>query len=145
MLLNVSYNNPKIKKRINEELGNPFSLKERIKMGGIGSSKLFITQASTEINNLLVLDSYINTCNIEIRPKGILVGFRSLLESYALIIPFYKLSLYKGQAEEYSIYRDNYFIKIRAKKTDKATHRFIKKILAYKAEQTPLGPDDANF
>ena len=144
MLLNVSYNNPEIKRKINAEVGTPFTLRERIKMGGIGSSKLFITSTSVEINNLLILDSYINTCNIEMRPKGILVGFRSLLESYALVIPYYKLSLYKGKAEEYSIYRDQYFIKIRAKAKDKSTHRFIKKVMGYKAEQTPGGPGGVN-
>lgn len=142
MLLNVSYNNPKIKKTINEEVGMPFTLRERIKMGGIGSSKLFITEASIKINNLLILDSYVNTCNIEMRPQGIIVGFRSLLESYALIIPYYKLSLYKGKAEEYSLYRDEYFIKIRAKAKDKTTHKFMKKVLDYKAEHQPSGPQD---
>ena len=142
MLLNVSYNNPKIKTQINEEVGPPFTLRERIKMGGIGSSKLFITSTSVEINNLLILDSYINTCNIEMRPKGIIVGFRSLLESYALVIPYYKLSLYKGKAEEYSIYRDNYFIKIRARSKDSATHKFVKKVMSYKAEQFSSGPED---
>tara|TARA_R110002020_G_scaffold85914_6_gene211994 strand:+ start:164856 stop:165287 length:432 start_codon:yes stop_codon:yes gene_type:complete len=142
MLLNVSYNNPKIKTQINTEVGPPFTLRERIKMGGIGSSKLFITRTSVEINNLLILDSYINTCNIEMRPKGIIVGFRSLLESYALIIPYYKLSLYKGKAEEYSIYRDNYFIKIRARSKDSATHKFVKKVMSYKAEQFSSGPED---
>ena len=142
MLLNVSYNNPKIKAQINEEVGPPFTLRERIKMGGIGSSKLFITSTSVEINNLLILDNYLNTCNIEMRPKGIIVGFRSLLESYALIIPYYKLSLYKGKAEEYSIYRDNYYIKIRAKASDSATHKFVKKVMSYKAAQFSSGPED---
>ncbi|MGB5942345.1 MAG: hypothetical protein WBG71_05640 [Leeuwenhoekiella sp.] len=140
MLLNVSYNNPEVKRKINNEVGPPFTLRERIKLGGIGSSKLFITQASVQINNLLILDSYVDTCNIEMRPNGILVGFRSLLESYALVIPYYKLSLYKGQAEEYSIYRDNYFIKIRAKAKDTATHKFIKKVMNYKAENQPDSP-----
>ncbi|HEA28940.1 MAG TPA: hypothetical protein ENH91_02925 [Leeuwenhoekiella sp.] len=142
MLLNVSYNNPKVKKKIDEEVGKPFTLKERFKMGGIGSSKLFITSASIKIYNLLILDSYINTCNIEMRPNGIILGFRSLLESYALIIPYYKLSLYKGKAEEYSIYRDDYFVKIRALAKDKSTHKFIKKVMNYKAENQPLGPED---
>lgn len=141
MLLNVSYNNPKIKKKINEEVGHAFGLRERIKMSGIGSSKLFITSASEKINTLLNLDSYVNTCNIEMRPQGIIVGFRSLLESYALIIPYHKLSLYKGKAEEYSIYRDDSFIKIRAKAKDKTTHKFIKKIMDYKANLLPAGPE----
>tara|TARA_R110000751_G_scaffold36194_8_gene88696 strand:- start:105 stop:536 length:432 start_codon:yes stop_codon:yes gene_type:complete len=141
MLLNVSYNNPEVKRKIINEVGPPFTIRERLKMRGIGSSKLFITSTSIEIHNLLILDSYLNTCNIEMRPKGIIVGFRSLLESYALIIPYYKLHLYKGKAEEYSIYRDNYFIKIRALATDKATHNFIKKILNYKAENLPQLPE----
>ena len=74
--------------------------------------------------------------------QGIIVGFRSLLESYALVIPYYKLSLYKGKAEEYSIYRDNYFIKIRARSKDSATHKFVKKVMSYKAEQFSSGPED---
>lgn len=142
MLLNVSYNNAEVKRKIDTEVGPPFTIRERLKMKGIGSSKLSITSTSVEIHNLLILDSYINTCNIEMRPEGIIIGFRSLLESYALIIPYYKLSLYKGKAEEYSIYRDHYFIKIRAKANDKSTHKFIKKIMDYKAENLPLGPED---
>ena len=64
-----------------------FSLKERWAKGGIGSSKLVIGQSSMDIHNLLVLDNNRNTCNIELRPKGIILRFRSLLETYALVIP----------------------------------------------------------
>ncbi len=128
MLLNVSYNDPKIKKQINSEVGAPFSLRERWKLGGIGSSKLKITHASIDIHNLLVLDNNNNSCNIELRPKGIIVRFRSLLETYGLIIPYYKLKVYKGQAQEYSIYRDHYCIKIAA--TEKNIHEYFKKINA---------------
>ena len=65
------------------------------------------------------------------KPKGIIVSFRSLLETYALIIPFYKLKLFKGQSNVYSIYIDEYFIKILAKK--KNEHEFIKKINKFKS------------
>lgn len=142
MLLNVSYNNKQISQKINTEVGKPFPLATRIKMRGIGSSKLIITETSVQINNLLILDNNRNQCNIEMRPNGIIVGFRSLLESYALVIPYYKLVLYKGTSEEYSIYRDNYFIKIEAKAKDKATHNFMNKILAAKAEATPTRLED---
>ncbi len=76
------------------------------------------------------------------RPKGIIVGFRSLLESYALVIPYYKLSLYKGRAEEYSIYKDDYFVKILARSKDKGIHRFMNKVLAAKAECSPTRLED---
>lgn len=135
MLLNVSYNNKVITRKINKEVGEPFSLKKRWAMRGIGSPKLFITQTSTEIQNLLVLDNNTNSCNIELRPRGIIVRFRSLLETYALVIPFYKLTIYKGDSAIYSIYRDHYFIKVKAEK--KAIHNFFKKILDAKIENTP--------
>ena len=142
MLLNVSYNNKEVRKKIDDEVGPPFTIRERIKSGGIGIGHLVINEASVQINNLLILDNNRNICNIELRPKGIIVGFRSLLESYALIIPYYKLSLYKGKANEYSIYRDNYFVKIEAKPRDKSIHKFMSKILAAKAENSPSKPFD---
>ena len=142
MLVNVSYNNKQISKKIDTEVGPPFSLATRLKMRGIGSPKFIITDTSIHISNLLLLDNNRNMCNIEMRPKGIIVGFRSILESYALVIPYYKLVLYKGKAEEYSIYKDEYYIKIEAKENDKATHNFMRKILSAKAEATPTRLED---
>ncbi|MDG2475900.1 MAG: hypothetical protein P8M27_02830, partial [Flavobacteriaceae bacterium] len=116
---------------INDVLGNPFTIFERIKLRGVGSPKYIISQTDSIITNLLNLDNNTNQCNIELRPKGIIVSFRSLLETYALIIPFYKLKLFKGQSNVYSIYIDEYFIKILAKK--KNEHEFIKKINKFKS------------
>nr|WP_299344318.1 hypothetical protein [Allomuricauda sp.] len=140
MLLNVSYTDKKITKKIDDELGKPFTLKERLKLGGIGSPKLHITDASVEIQNLLILDNNLNTCNIEMRPKGIIVRFRSLLETYGLIIPYYKLTLYKGDFAVYSIYRDHYFIKV--KSDTKAIQKYFKKLLDYKADNAPTSIED---
>ncbi len=142
MLVNVSYNNKSVTKAIDEAVGKPFSLKERIRKGGIGSPRLVISEASVQINNLLILDNNRNYCNVEIRPKGIIVGFRSLLESYALVIPFYKLTLYKGKAEEYSIHKDNYFVKIEAKARDRGIHKFFQKLLHLKNENSVTRIED---
>ena len=140
MLVNVSYNNKSVSKKINAEVGKPFTLKERWALGGMGSPKLIITETSIDIRNLLILDNNRNTCNIEMRPKGIIVGFRSLLESYALVIPYYKLSIYKGQASVYSIYKDQYFIKVES--DTKAVQKFLKKIMDYKADNAPTSIED---
>ena len=135
MLYNVSYNNPETTEKIDAELGKAFTLKERIRQGGIGSPRLVILSTSIQIHNLLILDNNRNVCNIELRPEGVLLGFRSLLESYALPIPYYKLVLYKGKSESYSIYRDNYFVEIEAKAKDKRVHKFINRILNEKAKR----------
>ncbi len=140
MLVNVSYNNKVIAQKIDAEVGKPFTLKQRWALGGIGSPKLMITSTSTEIRNLLILDNNLDSCNIELRPKGIVVRFRSLLETYALVIPYYKLSLYKGDLGIYSIYRDHHFIKVKA--DTKAIQKFFKKILNYKADNTPTSIDE---
>ena len=140
MLLNVSYNNKEITRKIDQEVGKPFTLKERWSMGGIGSPKLTIKAASNEIRNLLILDNNLDTCNIELRPKGIILRFRSLLETYALIIPFYKLTIYKGDLAIYSVHRDHYFVKVLA--DTKAVQKFFKKLLDYKADNSPTTIED---
>ena len=140
MLLNVSYTDKAITKKIDAEVGRPFTLKERWKMGGVGSTKLEITEASVEIRNLLILDNNADCCNIELRPNGIILGFRSLLESYALVIPYYKLTIYKGDLAVYSIYRDHYFVKVRS--DTKAVQKFFKKLLDLKADNTPTAIED---
>jgi len=140
MLVNVSYNNKEITKKIDEAVGKPYTLKERWDMGGIGSPKLIITETSVEIRNLLILDNNRDTCNVELRPKGIIVRFRSLLETFALVIPYYKLTLYKGEASVYSIYRDSHFIKVMS--DTKAVQKFFQKLLGYKADNAPTNIED---
>lgn len=133
MLHNVSYNSPKIEREISNEVGAILTLKERWKLKGSGSPKLFINSCSIQIYNLMVLDNNANTCNVEIREKGIVVRFRSLLETYALPIPYYKLTIYKGKAQEYSIHKDNYFVKIKA--DHKRIHKFFDKLCQLKSDQ----------
>ncbi len=138
MLVNVSYNNPELTRKIDDLLGKPFTLKERWALKGIGSPKLFITGSSIEIQNLLLLDNNRNSCNIELRPKGIILRFRSLLETYGLIIPYYKLTLYKGDLGVYTVHVDNHFVRVQA--DTKAIQKFFVKLLGYKADQIPEGP-----
>lgn len=140
MLLNISYNDPSQRRSIDQEVGKTFSLQKRWSLGGIGSKKLIINSASIDIHNLLILDQNINTCNIELRPKGIILRFRSLLETYGLVIPYYKLKIYKGKSQEYSVYLDQYFVKIHADSS--GIHKFFKKINNQKVLNTPLNLKD---
>jgi len=135
MLANVSYNNPKQEQEINKLVGAAYSFRERIKMGGIGSPKMQIMQSSVSIYNLLILDNNTDYCSIELRPKGIILRFRSLLETYGLVIPYYKLTLYKGDLALYSVYIDTYFVKV--KSDTKAIQKYFTKLQGLKAAYDP--------
>ena len=131
MLRNVSYKNEKQELEINELVGKPFGLFKRIKEGGVGSGKLLITKADKDIENLLILDHNLNYCNIEMRPNGIIVYFRVLLETYALIIPDYKLVIFMVDAQEDTLNIDQKFVKIKVK--GKSNHGFFRRIMEQKA------------
>ena len=132
MIKNLSYNSKKINAVLLELVGRPFSFIERLKLGGIGSNKLVIADASKEIVELLRLDNNVNYCNIEIRKNGLIIRFRSLLETYGLIIPYYKLIIYKGESNIYSLYKDTSYIKFFA--DNKSTSLFMKKIIRLKTD-----------
>lgn len=126
MLFNVSYNDVKIKNKIDSLIGKSYSPIQRLKKGGIGSGKLTITKADKEIENLLILDKNINYCNIEKRKNGIIIMFRSLLETYALVIPYYKLIIFKVTSDEYTFNIDHKFLKVKVK--NNSDHNFIRSI-----------------
>lgn len=133
MLRNVSYNNKVVKQEIIDFIGPPFSISERFRSGGIGSQRFIITSASNEISKLLALDSNINYCNIELRKKGIIIRFRSLLETYAWLIPFWKLSMFKN-GNNYSIYSEKIKVIIKPAYNVLADKRFMRKLQSLKAK-----------
>lgn len=140
MLANVSYTNRELTKKVDEAVGKPFSLKERWAMGGIGSPKFLITGSSVEIRNLLILDNNLDSCQVELRPKGIIIRFRSLLETFALVIPYYKLSIYKGKEQVHSFHTGHHFIRVQSDSPSRK--KFIRRILDLKAAHAPPKPGD---
>lgn len=131
MLANVSYNNKVQREEIDATVGKPFTLIQRLKLGGVGSPKLYVTTSSKEIDALFLLDQNDNTCNIELRPKGIIVRFRSLLETFALVVPYYKLTVFKGTSDTYSIHIDHHKVSVSAQ--SEPVRLFFKKVQQQKA------------
>lgn len=132
MILNVSHNDPEIKFRIKKLVGAPFPLIARLKMKRVGSPKLLITKASLDIQHILNIDQSTNTCNIELRPFGIIIGFQKRLETYNLVIPYYKLTIYKGSSDEYTFFKDQHFIRVLVKSTNKTALKFINEVISNK-------------
>jgi len=126
MLLNLSNNSPENQERIEQAIGKSFDLKTRQEIGGVDSGLLVINEANVEIINLLVLNEGLNTCNVEIREDGVLIRFQANMEPYALVIPFYKLKLNKGQAQQYTFFIDHYFLKLKADR--KEIHEFMRRV-----------------
>lgn len=142
MLLNISHDYTSKKAKIDAEVGKTFTLAQRQRWEGISHQNINITAASLDIYNLLTVNGKENTCSIEMRPNGIIISFRSMQETYALVIPNYKLKIYKGKAEEYSFYKDQNFIKIWAGSTNPKIHQFVKKIIKNKSDNAPTRVDD---
>ncbi|GAB2780613.1 hypothetical protein [Salinimicrobium soli] len=136
MLLNISEGFSAKKELIDTTVGKPFNLEERQKLKNTSLSGLLITAASIDIYNLLVLNEGISYCTVELRSNGVIISFRAKTDSFALLIPFYKMKIYKGKAEEYSFYKDNYFIKIQAKAKEPEIHQFIRKIKDLKIDNS---------
>ncbi len=141
MLANTSYNDKKINQTINELVGKPFSIIENIKRNGIGSPRMDILKTSDEIATLLSYDNNRNFCNVELRPRGIIILFRSLLETFSLVIPYYKLVVFKP-ANSFTFHMDHHFISVDAPTSNKAVHRFMEKLNQLKTENSPTYIDD---
>jgi hypothetical protein len=137
MLHNLTYNDAKVTHAVNELVGKPFGLIDNIKLNGIGSPRLDIEKASEEIAELLSYDNNRNFCNIELRPKGIIIRFRSLLETFGLVIPYYKLVVFKpGNTMTFHI--DHQFITVSTPPKNKGILVFMEKITLQKAANSPL-------
>ena len=76
---------------------------------------------------------------MELRPKGIIIRFRSLLETYGLIIPYFKLTVYKEKTSEITLFKDHYFVRMQA--SSKEAKRFFKKVMDEKIRSTPPSID----
>ena len=78
-IYNTSYKNKETDKLINEELGEAYSLFNKLKLGGIGSRRMIIEHLSERINHLKLSVSGIQYGNIEIRPNGIILHINHCL------------------------------------------------------------------
>ena len=136
MVWNTSHNDQKVEREIITAVGSQYSLLDRIIKGGIGSPKLNIISASEELSRLIYVNQDRHQCSIELRPKGIIVHLMSRLDTYALPIPYYKLTLYKGDKDVFTLFKDQYKIKVEAK--DARVKAFFRRILDEKSEQSSL-------
>lgn len=96
MIRNITYNNSLIKSEIDQLVGPAFGLWTRLRMKGIGSRRMLISEASPSISQWLNMQNTAKYCYIELRPNGIIVHFRSILETFGWIVPYHHLSVFRN-------------------------------------------------
>jgi hypothetical protein len=133
MILNITYPNYKTKAAISKAVGPSFSLLERIRMGGIGTSKLLMLEATEDIHKLLTITNDTTYCHLECRQGGIVVGFQTTMKIFAWLIPYHHLTIYNNSGK-LVIYGSKNNIKVKAPFNGTIDKKFIKKVLTIKAQ-----------
>jgi hypothetical protein len=141
MLFDTSYTSKDYIKESTNMVGNAFSFFERLKMGGIGSSRLIIEELSPKLQPKNMESFAINYANIELRPKGIILHFTNKLDRYSWIIPHYRLVVYSTQT--FSIHSNRNFIQFRKNKNYRDNKKFIDRMVNLKNKFLNLGYYDA--
>jgi len=139
MIVNITYPDRITKREMEKLVGPSFSFLERLKRRGIGSEKLRIVEASASIVQYISRTQDANYCNLEIREKGLVVGFHDVMKIYAWCIPYYQLNIYVN-AGKLSIYGPQGHIKAIPAFNGKINRKFLMKILAEKGKNS--GPWD---
>ena len=131
-LYNITYKNKETEKEINAEMGNPFGLIEKLKLGGIGSRRMIIENFSEDIKNLALKVSGIQYANIELRPNGIIVHINQGIYTHAWTIPYFRLSVFNG--DFFTIHGGGSHIQFNKEKSWKENKDFLQKIVKLKSE-----------
>ena len=131
-LYNITYKNKETEKEINVEMGKPFGLIEKLKLGGIGSRRMIIENFSEDIKNLTLKVRGIQYANIELRPNGIIVHINQGIYTHAWTIPYFRLSVFNG--DFFTIHGGGSHIQFNKEKSWKENKEFLQKIVKLKSE-----------
>ena len=131
-LYNITYKNKETEKEINAEMGRPFGLIEKLKLGGIGSRRMIIENFSEDIKNLALKVSGIQYANIELRPNGIIIHINQGIYTHAWTIPYFRLSVFNG--DFFTIHGGGSHIQFNKEKSWKENKEFLQKIVKLKSE-----------
>jgi hypothetical protein len=141
MVFNTTYKNEDYNQQSLLLVGKSFSFIERIKQGGIGSSRLIINSKSPKLDLGKLKFGEIDYGNIELRPKGVVVHYTRKLERFSWIIPYYRLVIYNSQF--FSIHANGNFIQFLKNKNYSANKKFIDKMIDIKNDYLNLSYYDS--
>ena len=135
-LYNITYKNKETEKEINAEMGKPFGLIEKLRLGGIGSRRMIIENFSEDLKNLALKVSGIQYANIELRPNGVIIHINQGIYTHAWTIPYFRLSIFNG--DFFTIHGGGSHIQFNKEKSWKENKEFLQKIVKLKSNSFPL-------
>jgi hypothetical protein len=133
MIFNVTRTDRNIDRAVNEALGKRFGLLHKLTNGSIGSEPFIIETCSPDFEIDLENQDYERKCNIELRPRGIIVHYRKKSSSFIWVIPYHHLAVYQS-GNQLSIYGNTVYVKLRPRMKRKKSSPFIKKMIAAKTD-----------
>ena len=127
MILSANKNTKEFNKTLTNLVGKKFSLLERIRMGGIGSGKLIVSEYSTNLQPCFGNQQDTKFVIAEVCEKGLIIYIKNAINDYVWLIPYYQLSLFKST--HYSIHSNGNFVKVDLKSLEQQNNMsFIKKL-----------------
>jgi len=111
MIFDGTYLDKETEEELVDQLGKPFGLIERFKLGGIGSHRMIIDKSSTGFQEIMDRATGTVYGSIERRPKGVLVHLNVKNTPYSWSIPFFKLVFYRS--DYFSIHADGEYLSFR--------------------------------
>ena len=130
MILNSTFKNKDNQEIIDDLVGKSFSFLESVKLKGIGSKRMIISDVSPNLKSYMNQVADTNYANIELRKKGILIYINKGLQNFTWAIPYYQLVVYKTNGS--SIHAQGKFIHFKNNITFKENKSFFSKMLDQK-------------
>ena len=138
MLLQVSYYSKEKQELIDSIIGKSFSLINRFKLRGIGSQRFVLEESpNPELTDLFKNQTGIRHCNIELRPKGVIVWFRVKIDNWILVFPFRKLTIYKDE-KSLKLFCEKWKVTLIPAHGASLNRSFVKKLIYQKAKSFEL-------
>jgi hypothetical protein len=132
MILNANKNTKKYIDTTISTVGESYSIFERFKMGGIGSSQLRVMEYSDNLAECFGDNQDIKFVIIELRKNGLIIYIKNYINNYVWLVPYNQLSVFKSNL--FSIHSNGTFVKIDLKSVQKTNKKFIKKMMQKKLE-----------
>lgn len=131
MFIDSTYMTREVKELLNDMIGPPIALLERLSKGSIGSQRMIVDDFSEVFKPVFEKAPGLIYTNIELRPKGVLFHFNIKYTRYTWIIPFHKLVFISGDSITIHSGEDKLYIR---KENNAAHQKFLRKLLDRKAD-----------